>query len=46
MVDKIRFVKKDAKTAIQRDLFITISNIPRKAYEYAVNGRFSCCMDT
>ena len=44
IVSKMRF-KKDGKdnekvTIIFSD-FITISNIPERAYEYAVNGRFA-----
>jgi predicted helicase len=38
-VDKIRFIKKDDKSAIQYNHAITITNIPLEAYDYVVNGR-------
>ncbi|MDR2366917.1 MAG: hypothetical protein LBF58_02220, partial [Deltaproteobacteria bacterium] len=38
-VDKIRFVDKDDKSAIQFNGSIRISGIPLEAYYYVVNGR-------
>jgi predicted helicase len=39
IVDKIRFISKDDKTAIQYNSHITITGIPLEAYSYIVNGR-------
>ncbi|MDR1576921.1 MAG: hypothetical protein LBT86_01650 [Deltaproteobacteria bacterium] len=39
IVDKIRFIDKDDKTAIQYNPFIKITGIPLAAYEYVINGR-------
>ena len=38
-VDKMRFPKKGQKETILYNGYITISNIPDKAYEYVVNGK-------
>lgn len=38
-VEKMRFVSKDDKTAIEYNPWIKISNIPIAAYDYVVNGR-------
>lgn len=38
LVKKIRFAKDDRSTIIYNE-YITIKNIPLKAYEYVVNGR-------
>jgi predicted helicase len=38
-IDKIRFLRKDDKTAILYNKYIKISNIPLEAYDYVVNGR-------
>jgi predicted helicase len=38
-VDKIRFISKDDKSAIQYNHAIRISGIPLEAYDYVVNGR-------
>ena len=38
-IEKLRFAKKDDKSAIIYNKQITIENIPGKAYEYVVNGR-------
>jgi len=38
-VDKMRFPKKGQKDTILYNGYITISNIPDKAYEYIVNGK-------
>ena len=38
-VDKMRFPKKGQKDTILYNGYITISNIPDKAYEYVVNGK-------
>jgi predicted helicase len=38
-VDKIRFINKDDKSAIQYNPFIKISGIPLETYNYVVNGR-------
>jgi predicted helicase len=39
IVDKIRFMRKDDKTAIQYNNNITITGIPLNAYKYIVNGK-------
>ncbi|MDR1049671.1 MAG: DEAD/DEAH box helicase family protein [Deltaproteobacteria bacterium] len=39
IVDKIRFIRKDDKTAIQYNNNISITGIPLDAYKYVVNGR-------
>jgi len=38
-VEKMRFPKKDQKDIIYFNSQITISNIPKEAYEYVVNGK-------
>ncbi|NMW18477.1 MAG: helicase, partial [Chlorobiaceae bacterium] len=38
-VDKMRFPKKGQKDTILYNGYITISNIPDKAYDYVVNGK-------
>jgi predicted helicase len=38
-VEKMRFPKKDQKDTIHFNSQITISNIPKEAYEYVVNGK-------
>jgi predicted helicase len=38
-VSKIRFVSKEDKNTIIYNPFITLTGIPREAYEYVVNGR-------
>ena len=38
-VEKMRFKSKDDKSTIVFNPFITVSNIPLKAYDYVVNGR-------
>ena len=38
-VQKMKFQKKDDKSSIIYNKFITIDNIPSKAYQYVVNGR-------
>ena len=38
-VSKMRFPNKEDKSVLQFNSFITISNIPIKAYDYMVNGR-------
>ena len=38
-VEKMRFVSKGDKSAIQYNESIRLSNIPLDAYEYVVNGR-------
>lgn len=38
-VDKMRFPKKGQKDTVLYNSYITISNIPDKAYEYIVNGK-------
>ena len=38
-VTKMRFPKKDDKTALEYNPWITLSHIPLEAYEYVVNGR-------
>jgi predicted helicase len=38
-VEKMRFPKKDQKDTIIYNSYITIENIPAKAYEYVVNGK-------
>jgi predicted helicase len=38
-VDKIRFIRKADKTAIQYNNHIAITGIPLEAYKYVVNGR-------
>jgi predicted helicase len=39
LVDKMRFPDKTDKSVIKVNNWITVSNIPLKAYEYVVNGR-------
>lgn len=39
IVDKMRFIKKEDKSTIVYNQFITIENIPAKTYEYVVNGK-------
>ena len=39
VVDKMKFPAKDRKDTILYNRFITIENIPLKAYEYVVNGK-------
>lgn len=39
LVEKMRFIKKEDKSTIIYNPFITIENIPAKAYEYIVNGK-------
>jgi predicted helicase len=39
IVEKMRFPKKGQKDTILYNGYITISNIPAKAYEYVVNGK-------
>lgn len=39
VVDKMRFAKKEDKSAIIYNNVITIENIPSKAYEYVINGK-------
>jgi len=38
-VQKMKFVKKGAKTAVKYNDLITIKDIPMEAYDYVVNGR-------
>lgn len=38
-VTKMRFPKKDDKTTLEYNPWITLSHIPLEAYEYVVNGR-------
>ena len=38
-VEKMRFKSKDDKSTIVFNPYITVSNIPLKAYDYVVNGR-------
>lgn len=38
-VEKMRFKSKDDKSTILFNPYITVSNIPLKAYDYVVNGR-------
>ena len=38
-VEKMRFPKKDQKDTIHFNSQITITNIPKEAYEYVVNGK-------
>jgi predicted helicase len=38
-VEKMRFARKDQKDSIIYNKWITLSNIPEKAYEYCVNGK-------
>jgi predicted helicase len=38
-VEKMRFIKKEQKDTILYNSYITVSNIPEKAYEYVVNGK-------
>ncbi len=35
----MRFVTKGDKSRIQYNAFITVSNIPAKAYEYVIGGK-------
>ena len=39
VIDKMRFKSKDDKSVIIYNGYITIENIPQKAYEYIVNGK-------
>jgi predicted helicase len=39
VVDKIRFISKDDKTAIQYNHAIRLTGIPLEAFDYVVNGR-------
>ncbi len=39
LVKKMRFPKKDRKDIIEFNNYITVGNIPSKAYEYVVNGK-------
>lgn len=38
-VEKMKFIKKGDKTAIQYNPYITVKNIPLRAYNYIVNGK-------
>jgi predicted helicase len=38
-VEKMRFRKKDDKSSIHFNQFVTISNIPTELYEYRINGK-------
>jgi len=38
-VEKMRFLNKDDKTAIIYNQYHTLKNIPKKAYEYVINGK-------
>lgn len=40
-VEKMRFPKKGQKDTILFNGYITISNIPDKAYEYVLNGKIA-----
>jgi len=39
VVEKMAFIEKNKKDTIKYNTYITISNIPLKAYEYIVNGK-------
>ena len=38
-VEKMKFPKKDQKDTVIYNRYLTITNIPEKAYEYVVNGK-------
>lgn len=38
-ITKMKFIKKNNKTSIIYNSYITVSNIPQKAYDYIVNGK-------